>query len=120
MLFIFSELVLSIFGLEYVIGKHVLQILLLAQLINVITGPVGPIFQMTNRQNKLQWFIFASLIFNIILSLFLVGPFGLEGVAFGSAVGMVLWNLSGAIYIYKKIGIKTWATLNFKKTNGKN
>ena len=118
LLFLFSEQVLSIFGTEYIIGKNVLRILLLAQLTNVITGPVGPIFQMTDKQKKLQYFIIISLFFNVVISLLLVGPFGLEGVAFGSALGMVLWNFLGAVYLFKNMEIKTWVNFNFKKTNG--
>jgi len=109
-LFIYSEFVLSFFGLEFLIGKYALRILLLAQLTNVLTGPVGPVFQMTNKQNILQFFIGASLIFNIAISLLLIKPFGLEGVAAGSAAGMILWNLSGSLYIYKTMKIRTWVT----------
>lgn len=111
-LFLFPEFFLSFFGEEYIDGKNVLRILLVAQLTNVITGPVGPLFQMTGRQKALQNFIIISLIINIILSLFLVKDFGLEGVAFASAIGMVFWNVRGTIYIYRNLGIKTWASIN--------
>ena len=115
-LFIFAEFFLSIFGQEYVEGATVLRILLAAQLTNVITGPVGPIFNMTNNQKLLQRFIALSLCFNIVLSLLLVNRFELEGVAIASAFGMILWNVMGSIYIYRKMNIKTWASFNSKKT----
>lgn len=107
-IFIFSEDILSFFGQEYIIGKHVLRILLMAQLTNVITGAVGPIMQMTGKQKKLQNFILISLIFNIVLSLVLVNFYGLEGVALASAFGMIIWNILGAIYIFKEMNIRTW------------
>ncbi len=107
-IFIFSEDILSLFGQEYIIGKHVLRILLLAQLTNVITGSVGPIMQMTGEQKKLQKFILIALIFNVVLSLVLVNFYGLEGVAVGSAFGMIIWNLLGARYIKRHFKIKTY------------
>lgn len=49
-----------------------------------------------------------SLVFNIIFSLLLVQFFEMEGVATASALGMMLWNILGAFYIYKKMNISTW------------
>jgi O-antigen/teichoic acid export membrane protein len=109
LLMVFPEFVLGLFGEEYIAGKNVLRILICAQMTNVITGPVGPIFQMTNNQNKLQLFILISLICNLIISLILVNYYSVIGVALGSAIGMILWNLMGAIYLYKKLNLKTWA-----------
>jgi O-antigen/teichoic acid export membrane protein len=107
-IFIFSDLILGFFGPEYLKGRNVLRILLIAQLTNVITGAVGPIMQMTGKQKLLQKFILFSLIFNLILSLILVQYFQLEGVAVASAFGMILWNVLGALFIYKNMHIKTW------------
>jgi O-antigen/teichoic acid export membrane protein len=111
LLFLFPEFFLSIFGEEYIIGKNVLRILLLAQFTNVITGPVGPIFNMTNKHKLLQKFISIALVFNIIFSLLLVQRFELEGVAIASGLGMILWNVLGALYIYRHMEIKTWASV---------
>ncbi|MDC9724094.1 MAG: flippase [Urechidicola sp.] len=111
-LFIFPEFFLSFFGEDYVVGANVLRILLVAQLTNVITGPVGPVFQMTGNQKKLQNFIIIALIVNIILSLLLVMHFNLEGVAFASAIGMMFWNVIGSMYLKRKLKIQTWAKLN--------
>ena len=110
-IFIFPEFFLGLFGEEYILGKNVLRILLIAQLTNIFTGPVGPIFQMTGRQKKLQSFIIMALIINITLSLILVNFIKLEGVAIASALGMIFWNLVGAIYIKRKMELRTWPSL---------
>ena len=112
-LFVFSEFFLSIFGEVYKEGSLVLKILLLAQFTNVITGPVGPIFQMTGLQHTLQRFLVLSLMVNLIFSIALVYPLKLEGVAIGSALGMICWNLLGAIYLKKKRKLVTW--INFSR-----
>ena len=109
-LFIFPEYFLAIFGEEYVAGKNVLRILLLAQVTNVLTGPVGPILNMTGQQNKLKKFISISLIFNIVISIALVQKYELEGVATASAIGMILWNILGALFIMKKMNIRSWVS----------
>ena len=111
-LFIFPDFFLGLFGEEYLSGKNVLRILLVAQFTNVLTGPVGPILNMTNKQNKLKQFILISLVFNIIISLVLVKIYDVEGVAIASAIGMILWNVLGALYLFKNMGIKTWFSIN--------
>ena len=113
LLFVFSEFFLSIFGEIYKEGSIVLKILLLAQFTNVITGPVGPIFQMTGLQHTLQRFLVLSLMVNLIFSVVLVYSLKLEGVAIGSALGMICWNLLGAIYLKKKRRLVTW--INFSR-----
>jgi O-antigen/teichoic acid export membrane protein len=112
LIFCFPELVLTMFGEEYIKGKTVLRILLIAQLTNAITGPVGPIFQMTGKQIKLQNFISIALLVNIILSVILVNFLGLEGVAIASALGMILWNILGSFYLWKKMKIRTYVSLS--------
>lgn len=107
-IFCFPEFILNIFGDEYIIGKKVLRILAIAQLTNIMTGPVGPIFQMTGKQKLLQKFIMISLMVNVILSLILVHFFNMEGVALGSAIGMMSWNIMGARYLKTHMNIQTW------------
>ena len=107
-LVLFPDFFLSLFGQEYLIGRRVLQILLIAQLTNSLTGPVGPIFQMTGNQKLLQHYITISLAINIIVSLLLVSNWGMEGVAIGSALGMITWNILGAIYLKKKYNLASW------------
>lgn len=107
-LMVFPKFFLGLFGPEYENGILVLRILLCAQFLNVLTGPVGPIFQMTGRQKLLQNFIGLSLLINIIFSLLFVNYFDTEGVAVGSALGMVFWNAAGAVYLKQKMNLRTW------------
>jgi len=113
LLFSWPSFFLGLFGEEYIAGKNVLRILLFAQLVNVLTGPIGVIYNMTNQQKKLQKFIIIALVFNIVLSLLLVREFGLIGVAFASAGGMILWNVMGSVYLFRKMKIKTFASIKF-------
>lgn len=113
-LFLFPEFFLSFFGEDYKSGSDVLRILLVAQMINVLTGPVGPIMQMSGLQRVQQNFIVIALILNVLISVSLIGALGVRGVALGSAVGMIIWNVLGAFYIHRKLNIKTFTNFNFK------
>ena len=66
--------------------------------------------QMSGNQKVLQNIIALSLVFNILISLILVSRMESIGVAIGSAVGMALWNIVGAYYIFKKMKVQTWVT----------
>lgn len=105
---VFPKFFLSIFGEEYKSGYLVLLLLLLAQFINTLTGPVGSFLSMTGNERFQFKIIFVSLILNMIVSLLLVNKYGGEGVALGSAIGMIFWNIAGAIYIKTKLGYQTW------------
>ncbi|WP_370390335.1 flippase [uncultured Winogradskyella sp.] len=115
LLLTFSDFFLSLFGEVYLTGSTVLRIILLGQFFNLITGAVGPFFQMTGRQQKLQQFIFIALLINVSLSIILVHFYSTEGVAIGSAVGMAAWNVLGAFYLYRELRIKVW--VHFRKFN---
>jgi O-antigen/teichoic acid export membrane protein len=107
-MFWFASFFLSLFGEEYVVGQSVLRIILIGQLVNLCTGVVGPFYQMTGRQKKLQFFITIALTINLILSLALVQFYSLNGVAVASAVSLAYWNIASALFLYKELNIKTW------------
>jgi len=113
LLFFFPEFILSFLGDEFISAKYVLMILLLAKLIDSISGSVGVILQMTGCQKIFQNIVFVALIVNIILNMFLIPKFGIEGAAISSACSIILWNISAVIYVYRKFGV--WSFFNFKK-----
>lgn len=105
---VFSRFFLSIFGTEYVNGYLILLILLVAQFTNALTGPVGPFLSMSGLERQQFIIVCLALLFNLVISFFLVENYGGEGVALGSAIGMMFWNITGAIYIKVKLKYQTW------------
>lgn len=99
------ELFLSLFGQEFKSGAMVLIILSIGQLINAMSGPVGHILNMTDRQVIFQYIMLISVLLNIILNYFLIPMYGLEGAAISTAASTVLWNLLAVVYIHKKLGL---------------
>ena len=66
---------------------------------------------MSGREKEQLYFICIALIVNLSVSIYLVKDYGGEGVAIGSALGMIIWNVVGAIYIKAKLGHQTWIKL---------
>jgi len=106
-LFLFPEFLLSLFGQEFVIAKTTLLILLIGQAVNAMSGSVGLILQMTGKEKVYQNILLIALVFNIMLNLFLIPKFGIEGAAIASAFSFLFWNLSSVLYIYKRYKVST-------------
>jgi len=107
-MFLFSGFILEMFGKDYLIAKKALYILLVGQTVNALCGAVGVYMNMTNKQNILQIFLILAFIVNLILNLLLIPKFGIEGAAIATTISMILWNVLGSLYIYKKDKIKTF------------
>jgi len=104
-IFIYSEAFLLLFGENLLIYKNALYLMCLAQLINILSGSVGLIMQMTNNEKIFKNIIIISLIVNMILSLALIPKYGVWGAVFSSSLSLVLWNILSIIFIKKKINI---------------
>jgi len=109
---VFSEFILSLFGEEFIRGKYTLYVFAISHFINVCCGSVGNIMQMTGYQKLFSKIIGIALIIHLLLSTTLVKYYGIIGVAIATAITVIFWNFTGAYYIYKKIGITSFITLN--------
>ena len=101
----FSDFILRLFDLRTMPYRNGLIIMCIAQLINVMSGSVGLIMQMTGHARTFKNIIIIALISNVILNLILIPSFQVLGAVYASSVSLILWNVLGAIYIQKKIKI---------------
>nr|WP_321229341.1 MATE family efflux transporter [uncultured Psychroserpens sp.] len=101
-LLIFPKFVLSFFGDNYKASSNVLIIILLGQIINVFSGSVGVYLNMTGRQLIFQRILIITLIINVIFNLTLIPVYGMLGAAISTSISLIIWNISGVFYIYKK------------------
>ncbi|MFC3883535.1 oligosaccharide flippase family protein [Bacillus songklensis] len=99
--------ILGLFGADFMIGYTALVILIIGQIVNSACGPVGFLMSMTGHQNQSVTVFGSSILFNLILSLLLIPPFGLIGAAFSTSLTTVFWNLLLSYLTWKKVGIKT-------------
>ena len=100
LIIIFRNTILSIFGEEFLLMSFALVILCIGQLFNAFCGPVGIILQMTGNQKTFQNILFIAILLNLSLNLSLVETYGINGVAFATAISLSFWNISA--YIYSK------------------
>ena len=110
---LFPELVMSIFGEEYVDYANILVIVSLGQLVNVACGSVFVILAMANLQKHIVFVLIVSLLVAIPLGLLLVPQMGAMGAAIVFSVIMALQNLLGVFIIKKNLGFYV-VSLGFK------
>lgn len=87
---LFSKDIMLIFGQEFVSGWIVLVLLGFSQLVNVGTGPVGVILQMTGKQD-IDFANGIILLFtNIGLNIWLIPIYGISGAGMATAISLIL------------------------------
>lgn len=101
---IYAEWLMGLFGKEYVEGADVLRILAIGQFINVITGPVGFLLQMTGHEKTLRNNFFISSLIMIVGCFIVVPLYGVFGGAIVVALSMTSQNLLCFFQVKKKLG----------------
>jgi O-antigen/teichoic acid export membrane protein len=89
-----------------------LIILCVGQLFNAFSGPVGIILQMTGNQKIYQNILFVAAVINITLNISLIKDYGINGVAFATAISLSFWNISAFIYSQRVINKLKLKSLN--------
>jgi O-antigen/teichoic acid export membrane protein len=109
LIILLSSELLSLFGPEFTRAKLSLIILTLAQLINVGSGSVGYILNMSGR----QWsFLFIQILTALIITplmVILAAKLGLIGVALAKGLGLAGLNILMAWAVWKQLKIKAFA-----------
>ncbi len=103
----FPNLLLSIFGEEFILGTNALIILASGHFFTAVAGSTIPILNMTGHEKMARNIILTGTILNIILNYLLIPLYGIEGAAVSTATSTVFWNLFAIIYIYKIHGFVT-------------
>lgn len=111
LLFLLSDEVMGIFGDQYASGSRVLQILLLGQLVNVATGSVGVLLNMSGHERDSRNVAFLVTPLTLVLAVFSTYFFGLIGTASAFAAGLAVQNLASAMLVRERLGfwiLKIW------------
>lgn len=113
LLVIFGRQILSLaFAPRFAEAYPVLLALAGGQLWNVWAGSPGWVLQMTGHQSTLVRITLGTLALNVVLNLSLVRPFGMNGVAVATAVGLAAQNLAMVLAARSLVGVKTYAFLD--------
>lgn len=108
-LVIFGKQILSLYGPEFISGYTTLLILSISQLVNVATGSVGLLLNMTGNQQEVAIGIGISAALNVLLNIFLIPHYGIAGAAFATASSMVIQNFHLMFVVHKRLGIRSSA-----------
>jgi len=106
----FSDSVMLLFGEEFVSGSSVLLVLAVGQFINVATGSVGYLLQMTGYERAVRNTLFISFFLMFSFSIFIIPLYGILGAASVSATILATQNIIMMILAHKylKIIIFPW------------
>lgn len=105
---LFSEEILGIYGDVFVEGSTCLIIITLGALFNAMTGNVDQILNMTNNQNIVKNVFFIGFLLNVVLNLFLIPRYGINGAALASFITNVIVNSIFVYIIKKQLGFYTF------------
>ena len=106
--FLFPEFLLGLFGEEFKVGVTAFVFLSCGRLFSSFSGSVGNILQMTGNQDILAKILFIAAILNILLNLYLIPIYGIEGAAFASMLSLVFWNSAMIVAVKRKLGFYTF------------
>lgn len=104
---IFSERIMGLFGAEYGRAAILLQVLVLGQFINVATGSVGFLLNMTGYETDMRNIVFLSGPLALILSFILVPIYGVLGAAISTSIAVASQNILGVYIVKKRLGFNT-------------
>lgn len=115
---VFSNFLITLFfGEKYIAGALALQILMMGMLIYVVAGLNLNIIAATGRPKAVAKIIILAAITNIVVNLFLIPRFGIEGAAFATSLSylviLILSTLELRRYIPLEIPTIPWLKLLF-------
>jgi O-antigen/teichoic acid export membrane protein len=104
-LFLFAPKILTLFNPEFSVAAAAFRILLIGQLINVCSGSVGYLLNMSGHERIFRNIIACTTALNVLMNLLLVPKYGITGGAFSAAFSIIMWNLLCVYYVRKKLNI---------------
>lgn len=105
MCLIFPEWILGLLGKEFPEAAPLLRIIATAQMINVASGSVGFLLNMTGHERLTRNIAVTNSILGIGLYLLLIPTLGALGAAISLSLVLVLQNLVALVYVWKRLGI---------------
>ena len=103
-LYAFSDMILSLFGSDFMAGATILKIFCAGQMVVCSFGAPGTVLLMIDKKNILIFNSFLSLLFTIFTSIYFVRHFGLLGAAFSFLLTAVMAQLL-VVYQVKRYSI---------------
>ncbi len=114
--FIFAEnTMVFVFGEPYESGSSILRILLFGHLVAVLSGAHGYLLMMSGHQKTMMFITLVSAILTIAMSMLVIVPFGVIGIAWVTSVIIALQQLASLLLSHLKTGV--WCHFSIGKMN---
>ena len=101
---VFPEFVMGLFGKGFEQGALLLTIMAIGQFINVATGSVGYLLNMSGHEKDFRRVTFFAGPLTIILALAFTHYWGALGAASATAIGLSVQNLLALAMVKKRLG----------------
>jgi O-antigen/teichoic acid export membrane protein len=108
-MWVLAPWIMSFFGPEFIAAADILRILAIGQFVNVITGSVGYLLQMTGNEVLLRNNLFISFMILVVGSVLLIPVWGAIGAAIVTATSIATQNLLCVYQVNKQLGFNTLA-----------
>jgi O-antigen/teichoic acid export membrane protein len=98
-----------VFGDEFEISHFPLAVLALAQLVNASMGSVGYLLNMTGHEKDSANVLIGTAMLNVLLNAIMIPTFGFKGAAVATAISIVVWKVTLALMVKKRLGLNPTA-----------
>lgn len=98
---------MQLFGKGFESAVPLVRILMLAQWINVVTGSVGYLLQMTGHERDMRNIAVLAGIFSIVFVAVLTAYYGVIGAAWGTAIAVSTQNIGALLMVRRRLGFYT-------------
>ncbi|WP_456267962.1 oligosaccharide flippase family protein [Kushneria sp. AK178] len=99
------DLVLSIFGEQFENGALALRLLAIGHLINVSTGSVGYLLNMTGNEKVMKNIALVCSLIGLIMIVLLTPIMGFNGTAVGAMSTLIIQNVVTLFFVRRNLGI---------------
>lgn len=101
---IIPELIMGLFGADFTVAGNLLAIMAVGQFINVATGSVGFLLNMSGHERDFRRVTVFAGPLTIILSYYFIIQWGVLGAAIATSVGLSLQNIGALFMVRKRLG----------------
>lgn len=100
-----GEWILGLFGPAFPAGYPALMVLLGAQIVHGLCGPVALILTMTGHQDRAALVLVVTTAINALMNAALIPAYGLMGAATATAISIAFWNVWMAFEVVRRDGL---------------
>jgi O-antigen/teichoic acid export membrane protein len=105
-----ADVLMRVFGAEFVDGANVLRILALGQFLGLLGGPAGVLLAMSGHERLCRSSAALSAALSLVLCGMLVPSYGARGAAIAAAAAAVCLGAANTYFVWKRIGIPAFAS----------